>query len=128
LDVSATDPRVPRAAVVEPGGAATPELRRTIAAEPRGAALAPASSAAAVELHIDELVLHGVPPSERQRIGEALRVELARLFAERGVPPRLAQGFRLPAIDAGAFDVGAETGAEMIGRRVARHVYAGLGA
>jgi hypothetical protein len=40
----------------------------------------------AVELHIDALVLHGVPRSHAARVGEALERELTRLLEERGVP------------------------------------------
>ena len=47
-----------------------------------------------IELHIEELVLHGFEPGDRHRIGEAIERELARLFAEQGTPPSLAQGAR----------------------------------
>jgi hypothetical protein len=126
--VNGSDPRLLDAPAVEPGGGVAGEPRGPAAPEPRGTAGAIGQSAPNVELHIEELVLHGFPPSERQRIGEALRAELARLFAERGAPPRLAKGLRRPEIDVGAFEVGAETRAEAIGRRVARRVYEGLGA
>jgi hypothetical protein len=39
-----------------------------------------------VSVHIDELIVHGVAPAERDRIGEAVRLELTRLIAERGLP------------------------------------------
>ena len=40
-----------------------------------------------IELHIEELVLNGFGPVDRYRIGVAVEVELARLFAEQSVPP-----------------------------------------
>jgi hypothetical protein len=42
----------------------------------------------AVELHIDALVLQGVPRSHAARVGEALERELTRLLEEGGVPTR----------------------------------------
>ena len=33
---------------------------------------------ARVELHIEELVLHGFPPRDRARIGDAVQAELDR--------------------------------------------------
>ena len=45
-----------------------------------------------IELHIEELVLHGFSPGDRYRIGEAVEQELTRLLADRGVPQSLAEG------------------------------------
>src|SRR3954464_11756015 len=42
-----------------------------------------------VELHIDELMLHGFASSERYAIGDAVERELARLFEKQGVPNSL---------------------------------------
>ena len=39
-----------------------------------------------IVIEIDELVLHGFPPGERYRIGEAVQAELARILGERGLP------------------------------------------
>jgi hypothetical protein len=77
-----------------------------------------------VELHIEELVLHGFPPDHR--IGEAIEHELSRLFTERGVPPSLARSGDIPSLDAGAFQINPELGAEAVGAQVARSLYGGL--
>lgn len=77
-----------------------------------------------VELHIEELVLHGFP--QDHLIGEAVERELSRLFTERGVPPSLARGGDLPHLDAGAFQINPELGAEAVGARIARSLYGGL--
>lgn len=57
-----------------------------------------------IEVHIEELVLHGVEPRDRWTIGDALERELRGLLAEKGIPPawlaspeRIDAG-RLPAI------------------------------
>ena len=38
-----------------------------------------------IEAQIEELVLHGFPPSERYRIADAMQAELARLLTEQGL-------------------------------------------
>ena len=42
-----------------------------------------------IELHIEELVLHGFAPGDRHPIGDAVEHELIRLFAEQGLPSLL---------------------------------------
>lgn len=79
---------------------------------------------AAVELHIESLVLHGFSPLERHRVAEAVRLELARLLRERGLP--LERAGEVARLDAGAFTVATGAGAEQIGAQVARAVYRGL--
>lgn len=79
-----------------------------------------------VELHIEELVLHGFAPADRHRVGEAVERELARLLAEEGVPAALAKGFDAQHLDAGSFHVAADSRAEAVGAQVARAVYGGL--
>jgi hypothetical protein len=79
-----------------------------------------------VELHIEELVLHGFEPADRYRIGETVERELARLFAEEGVPATLTSGLEAEHLDAGAFHVAANSKAEAVGAEVARAVYGGL--
>ncbi len=80
----------------------------------------------AIELRIEELVLHGFAPGDRHRIGEAVERELARLLVERGLPTGLARGADLSRHDGGSFAVAPGAGAEAIGARVARAVYGGL--
>jgi hypothetical protein len=79
-----------------------------------------------VDLRIEELVLHGFPPADRHRIGDAATSELARLFAERGVPPALEAGGEIPVLGAGSFEARPDLGAERVGVQVARAVYGGL--
>lgn len=80
----------------------------------------------AVELHIEELVLHGFAPGDRHRIADAVERELARLFAERGVPAGLGDGFESPRLDAGSFDFAPGARAETVGEEVARAIYGGF--
>jgi len=79
-----------------------------------------------VELHIDELILHGFAPADRYRIGEALQCELERLFTEQGIPAALLEGGDVDKLELGSFQLshGAQSGA--IGIQVARALYGGL--
>jgi hypothetical protein len=79
-----------------------------------------------IELHIEELVLHGFKMGDRFRISEAVESELARLFAERGVPQSLSKGGEIERIDGGAFDVARGSKPEVMGAQTAKMIYGGL--
>ncbi len=79
-----------------------------------------------IELHIEELVLHGFAGSDSQIVGEAVKSELSRLFTEQGVPPSLEQGGRIDSLKGGDLKLTPGSNAEVIGARVARAVYGGL--
>ena len=79
-----------------------------------------------IELHIEELVLHGFAPGDRYRIADAVERELVRLFAEQGVPPSLAQNIESARMDGGAFNVAPGSKAGAIGTQIAQMVYGGL--
>ena len=46
-----------------------------------------------IEMHIEELVLHGFEPGDRHAIGDAVERELARLLSEHGLPSASAGGY-----------------------------------
>jgi hypothetical protein len=78
-----------------------------------------------VEVHIDRLVLDGVPNADGRAIGGALERELARLLHEEGLPT--LPGVRSSdAVDAGVVEPGHEASAAAIGARLARGVYGRL--
>lgn len=79
-----------------------------------------------VELHVEELLLHGFSPADRARVGAAVERELARLLAERGLPPGLAQGGEFPDLQGGSFRAAAGAPPEAVGAQVARAIYGGL--
>ena len=79
-----------------------------------------------IELHIEELVLHGFSHGDRYRIAEGVEQELTRLLADRGVPESLAQGGEVASVDAGAFEVAQGSRAGVVGAQVAKAVYGGL--
>jgi len=79
-----------------------------------------------IELHIEELVLHGFAPGDRHEIGAAVERELARLFAEQGVPASLANGGVIGCLNGGSFSVTRGSKPEVIGSQVAQSVYGGM--
>ena len=80
---------------------------------------------AKIELHIEELILRGFAPGDRYRIDEAVERELARLLAEEGVPPWLAQGGNVARLDSGSFQVAPGSRPEEIGAKIAQALYGG---
>jgi hypothetical protein len=79
----------------------------------------------AVNVRIDELVLHGFDPRDRLAIGAAVERELARLMASEGDPGRLAGADR---VDGGSFGVARDTAPGAVGVKIARAIHGGLGA
>ena len=75
-----------------------------------------------IVIEIDELVLHGFPPGDRYRIGEAVQAELARILGERGLPGAWTEG-AATRLDGGAFNVASGMPAAAIGTGVAEAVY-----
>lgn len=80
-----------------------------------------------LELHIEELILHGFPASDRHIISTAMQHELSRLFTEQGVPRSLSQGGTINQIDGGSFEMATGTRADAIGTQIAQSIYGGLG-
>jgi len=79
-----------------------------------------------IELHIEELVLHGFSPGDRYRIAEGVEQELTRLLADQGVPESLERGREVANMDGGAFEVAPDSRAQVVGAQVAKAVYGGL--
>jgi hypothetical protein len=80
----------------------------------------------AVELQIEELVLHGVAAGDRHIVAGAVQQELARLLSERGVPAALMRGGSADFTDGGDIQMGLATRPETIGAQVAHAVYCGV--
>lgn len=79
-----------------------------------------------IELHIEELILHGFPHSDRYQIAEAVERELTRLFAEQGIPASLSHGGEVAFLKGGSFNVALGSKVEAIGTQVAQSVYGGM--
>lgn len=79
-----------------------------------------------IQVHIEALVLHGFSSADAPGIGAAIERELARLFAQGGVPASLSPGAARDTIDAGTFEGSPERPAGNLGAKVAQSVYGGL--
>jgi len=79
-----------------------------------------------LELHIDELALHGFGPLDRAELGAAVERALGRLIALRGLPPSLVRGGRTERLDGGCFTVRPGTETDHLADRIARSVYRGF--
>lgn len=81
----------------------------------------------ALEIDIEELVLHGFSPHNRYHIASAVEAELARLFTEQGVPASLKNNSNVPSLNAGTFEFGSNTKANSTGNKIARSIYKSFG-
>ena len=72
-----------------------------------------------IELHIEELVLHGFDPHQRHAIGDAVRTELARLIEGGALHP--------DALDLTPKSFTLRAGAHAAGEGIAKSVHSALG-
>jgi hypothetical protein len=79
-----------------------------------------------IELHIEELVLHGFENYNAQHIGEAVQCEISRLLQEQGLPSALAHTIDVEHLNAGRFSMQPESKAKSIGSNIGYSVYKGL--
>ena len=80
-----------------------------------------------LELHVDELVLEGVDPADREAVAAAMRAELASLLARGGLLPSLLRGGAL-RLEGGDVTVEPGLAPAALGARIARAVHAGMAA
>ncbi len=76
-----------------------------------------------IEINIEELRLHGFSRIDSYRIGQALQLELTRLFTEREIPPSLTQDGEFAGLDGGTFNVAPDSRGQVIGAQVAKSTY-----
>jgi hypothetical protein len=80
-----------------------------------------------IQLHIERLVLDGLPLSrvQAQQMQGVLEVELSRLLSEGGLAPQFLQGGALPRLPGG--EVNHFESPVQMGSQVAQAVYSGIG-
>jgi hypothetical protein len=81
-----------------------------------------AQRAAAIELHIEELVLHGFAPGDQHRIGDALGHEMERLISAHGLAG-LDRSVCVSEVDGVTFRVAAGATARTLGEQLAQQVF-----
>jgi hypothetical protein len=81
-----------------------------------------------VRLHIERLVLDGLPlgPRERRELEAALGAELGRLLAQGPLHPELAAGGAVPSLRAPDLPLVAGQGPQALGEGLARSLHGGL--
>lgn len=83
-----------------------------------------------IELHIEELVLHGFERRDRHSIADAFERELSRLLTEQlsaqGLSPALMHNAESASLDAGAIHLAPNAKPDSIGTHIAQAVHGGL--
>jgi hypothetical protein len=82
-----------------------------------------------IRLHIDRLILEGASLNAREQphFQAALKMELSRLLAERGLAGDLINGAAVNAVRGGTVQLRGEASGQGLGRQVAQAVYRGIG-
>jgi hypothetical protein len=79
-----------------------------------------------IELHIEELILHGFLHTDRHRIAQAIQSELVRLLAGKDLPPAFDRNLEFSRLDGGSFVVRTGEKPESTGTRIGQAVYRGI--
>lgn len=80
-----------------------------------------------LDLHIGELVLHGVEPGDRERLAADIERELARLLTEGGLPAAvLSEGGGTVHLDGAALALPAGSPPAELGAAIAREAHGRL--
>jgi hypothetical protein len=81
-----------------------------------------------LRIHIDRLVLHGLPVSRASGalVQANVEAELARLFVEGGLAPGLLSAGAIPSVTGGAISLAASDRPVMLGQKIAQAVYGGI--
>jgi len=79
-----------------------------------------------IELHIEELVLHGFAPGDRHAIGDAVHHELTRLLVEQGLDTSSIASGERAHVNAGDVHVAPESRPQAVGAQVAQAVHRGV--
>ncbi len=82
-----------------------------------------------INVHIEHLILEGLPAAKRQGplVQAAVEAELARLLALNGLSPELRPGGAVPGVSASSIQLDRQRHPTGLGRRIARAVYSGIG-
>ncbi|MBF2065981.1 MAG: hypothetical protein IGS39_16400 [Calothrix sp. C42_A2020_038] len=82
-----------------------------------------------INIHIDRLVLDGlpIPHSQRPMLQAAIEAELGRLLVAGQLAPGLLAGGRVPNLSGGNIQLTQESNLTLLGQQVAQAVYGGLG-
>lgn len=82
-----------------------------------------------INLHIDRLILDGLPISHSQGplVQAAVEAELARLLTENGLTANLQAGIAVPSVRANGIQFTSGSSPAQMGMQIAQSVYSGIG-
>ena len=80
-----------------------------------------------IHLHIDRLILDGVPAEEPQVLRRAFEAELTRRLGDDGLARRFQARAAVPRVPGGNMRVTHRADAAQLGRQIARAVHHGIG-
>ena len=81
-----------------------------------------------IHLHIERVVLDGVPVDQPRLLRKALEQELANRLMEGGLSPDLRSGGAVPSVRGGAIELSQRSHPTRLGSQIADAVYRGIGA
>jgi hypothetical protein len=81
-----------------------------------------------IHLHIERVVLDGVPVDQPRSLRKALERELTSRLTEGGLSPDLRSGGAMPHVRGGAIELGQGSPSARLGTQIAGAVYRGIGA
>ncbi len=82
-----------------------------------------------VSIHIERLILDGLPIAQRDRphLQAAIEEELARLLAEGALAVDLRTAGMLPRLTGGTLELTGDEEPRQLGKRIAQSIYRGIG-
>jgi hypothetical protein len=82
-----------------------------------------------INIHIERLILDGLPISHSQRplVQAAVEAELARLLAADGLDSGLIAGGAMPSVPGGSIQLMSDGNPHTLGQQIAQAVYGGIG-
>ena len=81
-----------------------------------------------INLHIERLILDGVPVAHSQRpsLQDSIEVELVNLLATNGLTPGLLTGSAMPHVRGGSIRLTSQASPSDLGQQIAQAVYGGI--
>ena len=79
-----------------------------------------------VEIHIEELVLHGLERIDASTLATGLKQQLTRLLVERPLPQTSTRSERIVQVESGKLGHSGDASAAATGRAVAEAIHKGL--
>jgi hypothetical protein len=80
-----------------------------------------------IHVHIERVILDGVPADHPRLLRQALARELTRQLAEGGLSAEFSRGGTVPYVGGGVIEIGKEHSAAKLGAQVGGAVYRGIG-